>query len=358
LKAAGRGAAGQPAGTIEIAEAPVSELARALDGFPFAAETLALVEDAYAPGRTFGQAFHALLRKLLAPYGFVFVDPLEPKLRQLAAPLLEKAFGRNDELVAALIARATDLKQAGYHAQVLVESATTLFFELRDGIRRRLKPGERPVDAASLSPNALLRPVMQDTLLPTAAYVGGPAEIAYFAQSSVLYQALGVPMPLAAPRSGFTILDSRAAKALKRFELSWMDCLQNPEALQRQIAARLVPAELTLAFDTARASLDGSLDQLHAAVKAFDPTLGEALTRSRAKITYQLEKNRAKAAREALRRETRAGESAARLSGLVFPEHHLQERLYTILPFLARHGLELPETLAAHLSAGHVVVTP
>ncbi len=358
LTASGRERAGQPVGTIEIEHAPLSELAGALKGLMYADEAVGLVETCYTPGRTFGEAFRLLLEQLLSGYGFVFVDPLEPKLRQLAAPLLERAYAKNDELVTALTARGKALTEAGYHTQVLVEPASTLFFELRDGLRRRLKRGDEARDGAALSPNALLRPVMQDTLLPTAAYVGGPAEVAYFAQSAVLYKALDVPMPLVALRSGFTLLDARAQALLERFDLGLTECLHGEARLREQVAARLVPEKLQLAFEDARVEVSGVLDRLYGTVHEFDPTLGEALKRSRAKMLYQVEKNRGKAAREALRRDTRAGDVAAWLTNLIYPERHLQERLYTILPFLARHGMDLPDTLDAHSSSDHIVLTP
>lgn len=351
---------GGPVGPVEIVRPPLEELAAALRGFLYADEVIGLVEECYRPGRTYGEAFRALLQRLLAGYGLVFFDPLDPALRQLAAPFLQSAFARRDELLSSLLERTRQLEQAGYHAQVLVEAQSSLFFQLQNGRRQRLKPADVVEDAASLSPNALLRPVMQDSLLPTAAYIGGPAELAYLAQSEVLYQALLGRMPVAAPRSGFTLLDDRARKLMTRYGITLTDCFHGEAKLKQRVASRLIPESLEITFEDVASEIRNSLDRLYRELHAFDPSLGEALTKSRAKILYQLAKNQSKAGREALRRNARVDESAAHLSSLVYPERHLQERLYSILPFLARHGFDLIDTLYENVQPGcpdHLLLT-
>ena len=90
--------------------------------------------------------------------------------------------------------------------------------------------------AAELSPNALLRPVVQDAMLPTVAYIGGPAETAYLAQSAAIYEILLGRMPVAVPRTGFTILDSHSEKLLDRYGLSLPDFFHGEDALRERIA--------------------------------------------------------------------------------------------------------------------------
>jgi uncharacterized protein YllA (UPF0747 family) len=199
--------------------------------------------------------------------------------------------------------------------------------------------------AHSLSPNALLRPVVQDSMLPTVAYIGGPAEIAYLAQSEVLYSAMLGRMPVAVPRSGFTILDARSEKLFKRYDLSLPDFFHGEAALRERLSAKLVPPALTEALRSTEAAVDGALDRLRQEMAGFDGTLTGALDRSARKIRYQIGKIGRKAGREALARDARAGSDARSLHGLVCPEGHLQERLYSILPLLARHGLDLTAQL-------------
>ncbi len=359
LRADGVSESQQPVGTIPLKNAPIAELRRALARLPFGSEVAEAVEQTYTPGATYGQAFHALLRRLLSKWGLLFIDPLDPAVRQIAAPLLARALDQAPELKQALLDRNKELEGAGYHAQVHIESQTSLFFLLEGNRRLTLRPQngeyaskERTYSiqeltgrAAHLSPNALLRPVMQDYILPTVAYVGGPAELAYLGQSHVLYEALLQRMPVAVARAGFTLLDRHSAKLIDRYELPVKDLLRDKTAVRETIAARLVPHDLTARFESARTSIEQSLDHLRGAVTGFDPTLAAALDKSRSKIIYQLLKIEQKTARETLRRDSRAADDARLLTDLVYPDKHLQERLYSILPFLARHGNGLLDTL-------------
>jgi uncharacterized protein YllA (UPF0747 family) len=258
------------------------------------------------------------------------------------------------------------LEAAGYHSQVLVEAKTSLFFLLEGGERvtLRLKDeeyAELADRAASVSPNALLRPVWQDYMLPTVTYIGGPGELAYFAQSSALYDQLGVAMPVIAPRAFLTLTDARAEKLLRKFGLPWTGVFEGQEGLRRHIAQTLIPESLEAQFAEGQATAEAVLETLGRELQTFDPTLAAAAAASRRKMLYQIEKLRRKTERETLRRDARASEDAAYLIGLLYPERHLQERLYSILPFLALYGMDLVDRLYADLRTDcfdHRVIAP
>lgn len=339
LTAAANAQTQQPVGGVELASADTGQLRGVLAGFPHGEQVAALAARAYQPGKTLGEAFRELVAAILGEHSVLFVDPLSPGVRSIAAPFLAEAASGQAELSAAVYDRTQQLVAAGYHAQVLVERKDApLFFQLEGNRRMPLRKNGQPADPATLSPNALLRPVMQDYLLPTAVMIGGPAEIAYLAQSAPLYDALLGRRPALTSRAGFTLLDARAAKLMARYQLRATDLLQPHDAFRETIAGRLVPPELREAFDAAVARTRGPLDELHRSIAKFDPTLAASFARSRAKIDYQLDKSRAKLAREILRRETRASADAEYLANLVYPHRHLQERFYSILPFLAQHG--------------------
>jgi uncharacterized protein YllA (UPF0747 family) len=279
---------------------------------------------------------------------------LHPAIRRIAAPMMKRAHAIGPDLNTLLLSRNRELEAAGYHAQVHVDARTSLFFLLENGRRLPLKDvkysqSELADRAEDLSPNALLRPVVQDFLLPTAAYVGGPAELAYFAQSQVLYERLLGHMPRLVSRNGFTLIDARSAKLLDRFRVGLPDLFHGDEALREKIASSLVPHGLLEQFEAAEATTKSTLERLHRGVNAFDPTLGAALDKSRAKMLYQLSKTRAKVARSILRRDEQASADAAYLYGTLYPHKHLQERLYSIVPFLAQHGLDLVDRLYAQV---------
>ena len=358
------GANQRPVGLISVVDPPVAALREALAAFPFANEVVAMVEHAYRPGTTFGAAFQNLLKHVLGDRGLLFIDPLDPLIRELAAPLLRDAVLQGASLNRELLERNKALESAGYHAQVHVEPQTSLVFLLEGDRRitlrrqngdyaakeRRFTTSELADLAEHLSPNALLRPVVQDYLLPTVAYVGGPAELAYIAQSRVIYDDLLGRMPVAVARGGFTLLDARTSKLMERYGLSLTAFFHGEEGLREFIARKLVPPELVCEFEQVRGATASSLDHLKHDITAFDPTLAAALEKSRAKILHQLSKMEQKTARETLRRNERAAADAQYMAGLVFPEKHLQERYYSILPFIAKHGPGLIDTLYEHVS--------
>lgn len=357
---AGAGGVQQPVGGIAIQSDPCGDLRRALGDLPFAAEVMSLAEKAYAPHRRLGAAFRDLLRNVLSSYGLLCLDPLDPAIREIASPVLARAAGQAPALVQRVISRGKELEEAGYHAQVHVETDSTLLFLLEGGRRIALHAQAAAKLPTALSPNALLRPVVQDYLLPTVASVMGPAEVAYMAQAQVLYEALDRRMPVVVPRSGFTLLDGGSGKLMDRYELTLGDLSVGEEALRERIARQLVPPSLHRSLESAKAETDSRTAALTNSLVGYDPTLAEAMERSRRKILYQLGKIERKVAREALRRDERATVEAARLSGLVYPHRHLQERFYSMLPFLARHGLELIDRIYEEIdldSPDHRVLT-
>ena len=354
------GGSQRPVGQIVLEDIPVAELGEFLRHFPFGEEVTAEVNASYRTGSTLGGAFLDLLKRLLSRFDLLFLDPLAEDIRRLGAPLLAKAALRGPELKTRIARRNDELTEAGYHAQVHIEPQTSLVFLLEGGRRIGLKyqngeyvsgregkftAEQLAARAEHLSPNALLRPVMQDFMLPTVAYAGGPAELAYLAQSQVLYDDLLGRMPVALHRAGFTLLEARAEKLLTRYKLSWPMVFEGEQGIRNEIGRQLVPPELLSAFEESERDISAALDGLAGALSKFDPTLEAALRKSRAKIEHQVAKMHQKTERESLRRDQRATAEARFIAGLLYPNKHLQERLYTILPFLAKHGFELIDTI-------------
>lgn len=340
----------RPVGGIAVTNPPIENLRAALAGMPFADDVLAVAAEAYAPGVTMGAGFRALMRKIAGKLGLIFLDPLDPAIRRIAAPFLAKALQAAPELKSALLERTRELTAAGYHAQVHVDAKTSLFFSLENGERVTLRRkdadyAELAGRAETISPNALLRPVMQDYLLPSVAFIGGPGELAYLAQSHVLYERLLGRMPVMLARGGFTLLDSRSARLLHRYGMTVAQAFVHQEALQERIARALVPEMVSKSVENAKSGIARHLDGLSAELQAFDPTLASALEKSRAKVIHQIDKIARKTAREAMRRDQRATSDARHLANLLYPHRHLQERFYSILPFLAQHGMDLVERL-------------
>ncbi len=349
---------GGPVGEVAIEETPLGDIREALGDLPFAEEVCQRLAEAYHPGATFTSGFRTLLQDVLGSLGLLFLDPLAPAIREIAQPFLAETADRVPELVEALKARDRELAADGYHSQVHIDEASSLLFLLngkrmplrwkegqfaaRDKSYRKEELQER---AGRLSPNALLRPVMQDYLLPTVAYVGGPAEVAYMAQGQVLYQKLLGRMPVIFPRNSFTLLDSRADKLVGRYCLTMQDVLDHQDKVKGKIARKLVPPGLTEEFTSLQGSIGKAITDLQSSLSNFDPTLATAAQKSGSKMIYQMRHLSEKTARETLRRDERSMREANYLIDLIYPHRRLQERFYSIVPFLAKHGLDLPERL-------------
>ncbi len=354
--------AGGPVGEVVIRDVPLAQLRTLLAEYPFGEEVFARLETAYQPGATLGQAFRSFLQPILQQFGLLYLDPLQPGIRALARTFLNNAAENILDVVPELQARDKALAKAGYHSQVNIESGSTMLFVIEGGKRTAVRskdgrfitrddtytPAEFAQAGLELSPNALLRPVMQDYLLPTLAYVGGPAEIAYMAQAEVLYRRLLGRMPVLFPRNSFTLLDARASKLLQKYGLEMPNLLADHEQVRSRMAAKLVPRRLTEHVMQVRSQIEASLKSLQADLLAFDPTLQSAAVKSTAKMLYQVDKLSQKTARETFNRDERASYDASYLLNLIYPERHLQERFYSIVPFLAKTGLDLPGLLWEH----------
>jgi bacillithiol biosynthesis cysteine-adding enzyme BshC len=276
-----------------------------------------------------------------------------------------------------LLARGKELEAAGYHQQVKVTESSTLLFSLETGARIPIKRvngkftiGKQPVSAAELekriaqapekfSANVLLRPVMQDFLLPTLCYVGGPAEVAYFAQCEVVYKTLLGRVTPVVPRCSATLMEEHQQKILEKLSLPLLDVFQDPENLRKLIASRVIPAELQKKFSDAATQLESTLRSITEPLEKFDPTLADAAKRSASKMRYQLKRLRERTAAAELRRDDVVSRKAAELSTILFPNKNLQEREIAGVSFLARHGTALIRKLHDVLQTscpGHQIV--
>jgi bacillithiol synthase len=356
---------GAPVGSVRLGDEllPLVEQAAKLLGD---SEATKFLRESYRPGEFLGTAFARLYAKVFADWGVIVLDASDPELDRVAEPMFRAAVERADELAAALLARGEALEAAGYHQQVKVTPSSVLLFTLRQGARTPIhRRGNEPAaefvigtDPAAeklsstqlldriksvpeqFSPNVLLRPIIQDYLLPTLAYTGGAAEAAYFAQAGAVYESLLGRVTPIVPRFSATLVESKVQRVLDRHGINLTDVFSGPDALRRQLAERGLPDDLQAAFDAARKSLDSHLSDIKEKLVKLDRTLVDAAETSRSKIEHQLERLHSQAARaEALKSElvTRHAET---LSQALYPDKGLQERGIAGIYFLARYGPE------------------
>ena len=210
------------------------------------------------------------------------------------------------------------------------------------------------------SANVLLRPVVQDYLLPTLAYTGGAAETAYFAQASVVYEALARRVTPIVPRFSATVLESKPQALLEKYGMQFTDIIRGPEWVRESLAAQTLPQELQSAFDDAESTVSKSMAKVTELIAQLDKTLVEAASNASSKITHQLESLRSRAARAELRQSEVLARHADTLSNLLYPGKALQERQVASIYFIGRYGKQFLRDLheAIHMDCpDHQVLT-
>jgi len=349
-----------PVGSIalgpQVAEAV--KHAREILGDSAAADVLA---QCYTPDTTWGSAFARLFCRVFSRLGLVVLDPSDPDVHRIGAPIFSAVIERATELNRAVTERGKALTAAGYHEQVKVTSASTFLFRMVNGERVALRKvnggfaaGEEKFSANDLakraadapeefSASAVLRPVLQDFLLPTVAACGGPAEIAYYAQSGPLFEALLGRVTPILPRFSATLVDPREARVLDKYGIGVADLVRGGVAAEL-LASRALPAQLEEQFAGAMESLNQSVSGVTESLDQLDHTLVEAANRTASKMRYQLQRLHGRAARALLRRSEVIAGHAAQLTAAIYPDGGLQERLIGGIYLLARYP-DLLDTL-------------
>lgn len=357
---------GAPVGTIAFDDEITAAVAQ-VEGLFGQSDIGEMLRAAYRKGETFGSAFAKFYARALSELGIVFLDPLDPELHSIARPVFRSALENSQELIRGLLKRNQELEAAGYHAQVNVTESHTLCFYFDHGVRTPVRYsgetfliGERRLSRDELlqevercperfSANVLLRPVLQDYLLPTLCYLGGPAEIAYFAQIETVYRQLAGRVTPVIPRFFATLVEPRQAKLLERYGLKLSDVFAGPEKLGEMIASRALPQSITRSFDHAAGRLEEALSTIQQPLEALDRTLLDAAENAGSKMRYQLQSLRDKAARAEARKNTELQRHADELSAVLYPNKNLQEREIGTLYFLLKYGTGLVAKLKSSL---------
>jgi bacillithiol biosynthesis cysteine-adding enzyme BshC len=340
----------------------------ALPATEFTDPLRASLDQAYAPDRTLADAFARWILSLIGDTGLVMVDAADPALKRLAAGILRREIEEAPRTSAAIMEVSRALRAQGYPAQIDARPDGVNCFLLAGG-RRALSrdtgglkirdTGEFfPVAALSrmaeesperFSPNVALRPVIQDQLFPTLAYVAGPGELAYFAQLRPVYEAFDVPMPVIVPRATLSLVEPRIAQLLHRFHLELQDLVTEPEQLASRILRAQLPPDLGATLATARQDVEEIFRRVGEAIAAVDPTLKATAGQTGGHIKGHLDQLEKKAVQALKRREADTGQQLQRLRDALMPGGKLQERVYPLLPYLAKYGPALVRLLRDHI---------
>ena len=303
---------------------------------------LLAARDAYAPGRSLSEAFGRLLLHLTRGSGLVVMDPTRPELKRLAFPVYEAAVRHEAAGRRQIAARTREIEAMGFHGQAAAEGYG-VFCTGPTGVRARVRTdsaGDAPEGVLDgcverLSAAVLLRPLVQDFLLPTAIYVGGPSEIAYHAQMGDLYGLHRIPRPLVIPRHQVAILTKSHLRVLDQDGIGFDELSAGDEAALNRRAAD--PAAQA-AFAQANEVVDSSLEAVEQAAGAVDRSLTAAVRRAQGKVHAILADLEAKSVRAAKRRDEERRQRFLRARNALFPGGAPQERRLSPLVFANRYG--------------------
>lgn len=332
-----------------LAELPASD---------FSAPYFDLLRDAAKTGATLPSSFAGILEALLGPHGLFFTDAADSTLKAASMPILMAELDRAEEMEVVLDTSGKRLAEAGYDLQVaLMPGGVNLFLEgaagrerlyrEEDGFRLRVS-GEQlrrediaarvEADPSALSPNVLLRPVVESAVFPTLSYVAGPGETAYFAQLGDYFDAHGILMPVVHPRFGATAVETKIRKVLDKFGLD-VPALDRPfHEIAGEIARDEVPEAVRKAVGALRGTLAKGVGDLNEAVKGIDPTLKGPVQHVRSQAFTALDELEKKVV-HALKRENEIALAQLEKAQLhLFPLGKPQERVLNPFYYLTRYG--------------------
>jgi bacillithiol synthase len=349
---------GRPASQIVLDDtigALIDELVAALPGGEHVGALAERLRQCYRPGTSLGAAFARLLSSLFPD--LVVLDPSDPELKKLATHVIAREVSEGSPSTRLASEVGEKLLAAGYHQQVPVRNGFLNAFVVMEQERRALAAANGGIevrglgrrftrqeavslvekDPAAWSPGVLLRPLVQDYLLPTAAYVGGPAEVAYHAQIGPSYAHFGIPRPLVLPRPSVTVVEPSQARALEAEGLALPDLQADPEGLLARWAKAAYP-EVEEGFSRTREALVREMAAVEQTLAALDPTLKAAAEGARGRILHQIETLQEKATRALKKRDATRGERLRRTRDALLPGGAFQERGLGLVHLLARHG--------------------
>lgn len=327
------------------------------------------LESAYKPGATFGQAFARLFSQIFRGSGIILFDPQDPDAKRLVCDVFQAALRDADAIREALMERNKALEAAGFHAQAGVLENSTVLFYFQDGARYALEKRKsgfflKNADCRfsmddllrcaekspeEFSPNVLLRPLIQDHLFPTLTYVGGSAELAYFAQIEVLYSLWNRPMPIIWPRNSFTLIEPEVSAELERLGVGMQDCFHGRQFLAEQALRSSGYSEAAASLGELAEHLDHGLTEIRPEIQSVDPTLTSALEMAKRKILQNVQRLKSRVVRLDAAKDSVISNSLDLLLNHCFPNQKLQERELGIQHFWVRHGSSILDAVRSSL---------
>lgn len=310
----------------------------------------------YQPGRSLSEAFILFFRKYFPGVPLVFFNPADVEVKRMAHNFFQNAISRHDNIHEEIEKQTKELVRIQYSPQVELRPDVSHFFHVEDGERRRvdlslIAKGINKEHSETLSVDVLLRPLLQDYLLPNIAYIGGPSEISYIAQLKGVYSLLEIPMPLIVPRWSGTIIERKALKFLKKINFDPVRIVEgNGKEILSEIIESASGKQFRGKFEKAYTQLRQRLDEIREIGKSLDISLVGMVDNSEQKMKYQLDKIEGRYQNALQAANKIAADRSARTMNTIVPGNKMQERTFSILNYLLRYGKDFPKFLAKAVS--------
>jgi bacillithiol biosynthesis cysteine-adding enzyme BshC len=349
-----------------------SDITGFIDGFlsalpqtDFTASISDAIRAAYAPGETFLTAFAKLMNTLFRADGIIFLSADDARFKSLAKEIFIREFETFPKSSEAVIAQSALLEEAGFEAQA---KAKPINFYAVDDFGKRwsvepqnekyfsLKPSREELLSSALldmthnapeklSPNVILRPILQDEALPTLCYVAGPGEVAYWAQLKKAYQFFGVEMPLVAPRASLTIVEQKISKVFEKLggefrEVKYAQFFFERERLQKEQLASRAEVDIETAFKGIEDEIKLSLAKLGSSLRRIDPSLEQTLETAQGKMLFQLSQLKEKAFRAEKQKQSELIAQLEKCDLNLLPNGKMQERVLNVCGFINKYGFD------------------
>lgn len=343
----------------------VSDLEARLPNTEFKSDVFEIIRESYQLSQDIGRGFGRMMAQLLGKYGLVLFSPSDPDMKKLMSPILEREMNSPLKSMEIVNSAAERLKAMGYEPQIeKSQDSTGLFIEV-DGIRRKLlfQDGHFRMDGNNenleskalvdtlhaepwaFSPNVALRPVIQDYISPTVAYVAGPGEISYFAQLAGLYEFMDVDMPIIYPRASFTIVESKVQRVMDKNELEVSDLSEHYDNLFSQLSKHTAAGKLEHLLESSNSEIRDILERLATGLMEFDPGLKNVVESAAKRIDHQLNILGERSYKAQRSRDDILRNQVKRACMNIYPDGKPQEREFNIVQYLVLYGLQFVDDL-------------
>lgn len=343
-------------------EKVLAQLDPLIAGMPFAAKTREMLAGTLEDSADMGEWFCRLMARLFSRWGLVLCDPRLPAVRRLAAEVLLREVAIPLDSTKRVNERARLLQQRGYRPQLTKPTDVCNIFRLngarqrvsyRDGCFRIAGESFTPEDMqASIhddptqwAPNAVLRPVVQEYLLGSTAFIAGPNELGYWAELQPVFDALGVNMPPVLPRAAATLVPRGIARNLQTWNMNPLHLLIDYDQVRLRLLEEQQPESVRQGFAAGRSEIEQLVSRLVPLVSSVDDTLAQSALAAHQRMLNELERLERKTLRAVERQSSELMERLGHVRQVLFPHRGLQERTLNIFCLLARYGPDLLDQL-------------